>query len=121
MVYASTTLDLCVLELLVHVDLSLVPPDLVWFEVDVPDDAILELDAPDGWIDLSSPSAVEAGDAWRRARSSVATLVPSALVPISDNALINPRHGRFGELVISEPRDLELDRRLPRRSSDPPT
>lgn len=112
MVYASTTLELCVLEVLAHFD-PLLAPDYVFLTAEVPEDTVERLEPPAAWDRLPhSASARACGDRWIDQARSLVALVPSAVLPFSTNALINPTHPRFGEIEIGEPRDLLLDARL---------
>jgi RES domain-containing protein len=52
------------------------------------------------------------GDHWVRQGSSLAMLVPSAVLPAERNILINPGHILFGQIQIGEPETHAFDRRL---------
>ena len=52
------------------------------------------------------------GDQWVRQGSSLAMLVPSAVLPAERNILINPGHALFGQIRIGEPEINAFDRRL---------
>jgi RES domain-containing protein len=115
-VYLSTSPALAALEYLVHVDVSLVPSDLVCVEVDVPDDVSREeirLERlPSDW-DASSdhPVCVDLGDDWIRRGGSCLLFVPSAVIPRSWNVLFNPAHDEARRAApVAEP--FTFDRRL---------
>ena len=140
MLYASSTLALACLEVLVHIrDVGLMPTDYVFCEVDVPETLI----SP--WIftgeaalaKIESPVlSREYGDAWFRrtlpdtsreaflrslppeiqeqilySRAPVQT-VPSLIVPSEMNYLISPAHPQFGQLGWGEPQPFRFDPRL---------
>jgi len=112
MVYASTTLELCVLEVLAHFD-PLLAPDYVFLTAEVREDSVERLEPPAAWDRMPhSASARATGDRWIAEARSLVALAPSVVLPYSMNALINPLHPRFPEIVIGEPRDLVLDGRL---------
>lgn len=69
---------------------------------------------PDGWDADPAPAAAQRfGDAWLAADASRPVLrVPSAVVRAGWNYLINPRHPRFAEVQIGEPRPFDFDARL---------
>lgn len=101
MVYSSRHLSLAFLEILVHVELTGdLPDDRRYWELELPDDAVQELDpdrlGPDWRGSLAHTRAL--GDAWLDAGRSAGLLVPSAVVPIERNLLLNPGHARIGEL-----------------------
>lgn len=115
-VYLSTTLELAALEYLVHLDVSMVPGDLVSLEVRVPDtvsrDRVEPEDLPPDWNHASDhPRGLEIGDAWIRSGRSCLLFVPSAVIPRSWNVLLNPNHEEARGLVgVSE--WFAFDRRL---------
>lgn len=119
-VYASSSLALAALELLVHVDPEDVPDDLVALAIDVPDDAPREAVAvaelPEDWDRVADhPACTARGDRWARAGASLALLVPSVLVPEEANVLLNPAHPRMRGVQVVATRAFAFDRRLLRR------
>ena len=118
-VYASERLSLAVLEVLVHVEADTVPPDLVSYEIDLPDDVPRETvnhhSLPAEWQDKPSHSASRAlGDAWLMRADSVALLVPSAVVPGEVNVLLNPRHPGAAVITVVRALPFRFDLRLVR-------
>lgn len=116
-VYCAASLELAILEILVHVDRALAPPDLVFFKVQVPPALPVEVLSPEalpgGWRRSPAPLALAAlGDAWVERSQSALFLVPSAVSPEGQNLLLNPRHPQAAELVIPAPERLRLDPRL---------
>jgi RES domain-containing protein len=115
-VYLSTTLALAALEYLVHVDVSMAPSDLVSVDVDVPDDVSQEQIGlewlPSDWSASSDhPACADFGDDWVRRGESCLLFVPSAVIPASWNALLNPAHPDARRLTrVTEP--FRFDRRL---------
>lgn len=116
-VYASTSLALAALELLVHVDPADVPDDLVALGIDLPDDAprgTLPRDAlPADWDQVTDhPGCAAVGDAWARTGAELALLVPSAIVPEEANVLLNPAHPDMRRVRAAVEREFAFDRRL---------
>lgn len=116
MVYCADSVSLALLEILVHVErqalLSTYSVLEVTFEpehVEAPGRTLL----PDDWR-VSPPSAATqgTGDAWIREARSVVLEVPSAIVPMESNYLLNPHHESFSELDLGAPEDFSVDRRL---------
>ncbi|MEM1204081.1 MAG: RES family NAD+ phosphorylase [Acidobacteriota bacterium] len=120
-VYTSTSRSLAALELLVHVDLNLVPADFVLISADVPDDSILGVSAeslPADWKRMPPEAASQdLGTAWARAAETLALRVPSVVMPGEENVLLNPRHPEFPRVEVGEPEPFAFD---PRLRSDPP-
>jgi len=114
MAYAASSRPLAVLEMLVHLTREYFPRDALFVPLEIPDDLVVELrDLPGGWNDFpySEPSRY-AGDQWIQQRSSLAMLVPSAVLPSERNLLINPMHAQFGQIRVGEPETHAFDRRL---------
>lgn len=116
-VYASTSLALAALELLVHVDPADAPDDLVALGIDVPDDAprgALPHEAlPADWNRVADhPACAALGDGWVRGGAELALLVPSAIVPEEANVLLNPAHRAMARVRLAVARDFAFDRRL---------
>ena len=112
--YLSTSRSLAVLELLVHVTRETVPANLLFIPIDVPNRLVQDLETPpEEWNELPwSAAARTFGDAWLSARSSLAILVPSIVIPQERNFLINPLHPQFTRLRIHAPEAFVLDQRL---------
>lgn len=116
MAYASATLSLAALELLVHVSRSLLLPKYLSVACHFPEALIEDLDPsrlPPEWQDFPAPpELVSIGDAWVRSRSSAVLKVPSAVIPMDYNYLLNPDHPDFRLVDIEPPRPFALDYRL---------
>lgn len=115
-VYTASSTSLAILETLAHVDTQSMP-DLVVFRIGVPENLdraeIFIEDLPKGWRTVPGPQELTAiGDEWIAAGDTALLVVPSALVPIEANVVINPEHDDFLELDISQPFNLPLDKRL---------
>jgi len=98
-VYASETIALTALELLVHFHRTQIFNDYQLFHLNIPDTSLLTLDEralPADWRRDPPPSSTAAiGDEWIRSRQSLALSVPSTLVPLERNLLLNPAHRRY--------------------------
>jgi RES domain-containing protein len=116
-VYASSTLSLAVLELLVHTDPDLVPDDLRVSEIDVPASltaGVLDVATlPPDWRAIPNHPACRAmGDEWVKRRDQVLLGVPSAIVPEELNYLINPAHPEAARIQVVRVRAFAFDKRL---------
>jgi RES domain-containing protein len=118
-IYAGLTPEIATLEKLVHTGDTL-PPDLVLVLIELPDDDLLyaRLDTaslPTGWADLpSSPSAATIGDEFITGNQKLGLIIPSAVVPESQNIVINPNHAEFHRVTMSIVRAFTFDARLGR-------
>lgn len=115
-VYTSSSAALALTELLVHLDSAALLSAHVLIPVEM-DEALIEtLDAaqlPRGWVDFPVPADVQAfGDHWVRERRSAVLRVPSVVVPMENNFLLNPAHPEFGKLQMGRPIKFPIDPRL---------
>ena len=116
-VYASESLALAGLEVLVHVDPDLGPPDLVAIALDVPamvQGAELTLsDLPRSWRRYPAPLSLQKlGNQWLDNREDAVLCVPSAIVPSEHNFLINPLHPHTQQISVVAKTPFVLDPRL---------
>ena len=112
-IYTSESLALCLTESLVHITGPL-PLDYVRFKIQVPEDS-LEILEPTSLKQKWKDDLVYTrtlGDEWLRQKRSVALLVPSAVLPESNNIILNPLHPRAGELQVIEQQPFNFDPRL---------
>ena len=117
--YASSHLSLCVLEVLVNI-----PPhlrdDLVAFEavpLNIPDDGgtteigIREFET---MLSAADPRAVcrSAGDQWIAEGQNLVLAAPSVIVPEETNVMLNPAHPRMRDLAVVSTRRFRFDTRF---------
>ncbi len=112
---AGSTIEICALEKLVHLAGASHPP-LVLVAIDVPDAPITQpalADLPVDWADLpASNGAQEFGRRWLQSNSDLVMLVPSAIIPESHNALINPAHPAYAKVQLTIVREFTFDARM---------
>ncbi|TVP51172.1 MAG: RES domain-containing protein [Gemmatimonadales bacterium] len=116
-VYASGTLSLAVLEMLVHVDPEDLPRDLVALRVEVAGKVsshrVRPEELPDDWAEVPGhPACRELGDEWLANGKSLLLRVPSAIVWEEENVLVNPRHPEAEKLQVASVRPFRFDARL---------
>ena len=108
-IYASESLALAALELLVHAESALLPDDLVAVAADVPETVSVESLAvralPRDWRRHPAPEILAE-------RGTAILAVPSALVPRERNFLFNPSHPEFRKIRPHSPEPFALDARL---------
>ena len=116
-VYASDSIALAALELLVHLKRQEVLTHYVVFRLELADQQVLGLERdalPVDWRDdPPPPSTAEIGDEWLESGLSLALAVPSVIVPEQQHLLLNPQHPNFqtvAEKSASSP--FEFDMRL---------
>lgn len=119
LVYTSDHLSLSVLEQLVHLSPEDAPDDLTAFEIEVPEDLLVEsvdvADLPEDWDHVADhPACQQIGELWVQKDSSPVLEVPSAVLPIEKNYLINPHHPTAGSIEIAKARAFHFDERLRR-------
>ena len=120
-IHASATAALAVLERLVHtrqhvgVDLALLPIDL---PDTVPKTLVLEETLPDTWRRTPAPEPLQRiGLAWLLGGDTAVLCVPSALVPVEQNYLLNPAHKDFARIKAGDRHTFVFDPRLMTRAA----
>ena len=118
LVYTAESRALATLEVSVHLDLSEdLPIDRYYVEISIPDDiGILELkpeDLPDHW-DIYPPSIETQyiGDDFINDNEAAVLKVPSCIVPLEYNYLINPNHPDSKEIRVISTKPLTFDKRF---------
>jgi RES domain-containing protein len=117
-VYASASLALAMLEYFAHTSLVHAPKDVMSIWADVPDDvsreAIASSKLPARWQRYDPPvDALRAlGDAWVARGKTALLIVPSAIVSVENNYLLNPSHPDFARVKIGRATPVLFDLRL---------
>jgi RES domain-containing protein len=105
-VYCATSAALAVLEVRVRLDLplDLLPDDYVLMRIAAPDHLEIRTvalsDLSNGWRsreDLCRPI----GDAWLEEGSTALLSVPSAIVEVERNVLVNPKHADAAPITVA--------------------
>lgn len=117
--YCATSLVLCVLEKLVHVQDPDLLPALVMVRYQVPESVGIETitlaQLPDDWQRQEGWTQRQ-GDDWHRSLGAPLLRVPSAIVPLDGspdvNVLINHRHPATADIAIIAAEPFALDYRL---------
>lgn len=118
LVYTAESRALATLEVAVHLDLSEdLPTDRYYVEIEIPDSVeMLELrqdDLPEGW-DAKPPSLESQyiGDDFVIQNSAAVLRVPSSIVPLAFNYLINPQHPDAGKISVIGKIPMNFDQRM---------
>lgn len=115
--YAGTSIEICALEKFVHLAGTAHPP-LMLVAITVPDDAPLLIqqplaNLPKDWSDLPAPASTqEFGKQWLESADQLIMLVPSAIIPESLNAVINPAHPAYRDVTLEIVRGFSFDARM---------
>lgn len=115
--YTSENPSLALLEVLVHLDETDIPPRMFVMEIEVNDKIPLrkiEADQlPKGWRIPENIQLKKMGDAMLRAADVLGFIVPSAVLPGQFNVILNPAFPDFQQYVrILSIEPLEVDQRL---------
>ena len=115
--YTSATLSLALAETLVHIP-SGVLPAYTAIPIEFGDSLVTVLepeDVPTDWRSDPPPTSTQTiGDAWVSAARSAVLRVPSVVVPVEFNYLLNPDHADFARARIGKPMPFPFDPRLVR-------
>lgn len=116
-VYTASSAALAALEVLVHVDPLTAPSDLRLLAFELPDDLtteVLELvSLPDDWHSVPAPTALQSlGSSWLTSGRTAALNVPSAVINVERNVLLNPRHPEMQRVRILSDEAFSFDTRL---------
>ena len=115
--YTASSAALAALEVLVHVEPLQAPDDLRLLGLELPDELTIEelvpALLPEDWRSVPAPESTQSiGNTWLERRSSVALRVPSVVVPMETNVLLNPRHPEMSRVRISSNEAFRFDSRL---------
>jgi RES domain-containing protein len=110
LIYTSQHLSLAVLEYIVHVEPNNLPDKLIWLKICIPDDVSFENFS--GAIAPAEFEASQIGDKWIKLGKTVALIVPSAVLPLENNVLINPKHSDMSRISIIDQQLFFFDQRL---------
>ncbi|HEY8782917.1 MAG TPA: RES family NAD+ phosphorylase [Mucilaginibacter sp.] len=115
-IYLASSRSLAVLEVLVHLPSLMIPDDYCLVEIEVPDNSITDtpIDSlPDGWKDVSPPLALrQIGDEFLKKQEHLLMKVPSSIVPMEYNYLLNPLHQSIKKVKILKKLTFDFDARL---------
>ena len=115
-VCTSGSVSLAILELLAYIEDASLLRSYLLFRADLPQNLVETLpdaELPSDWRGFPAPDSTKTiGDTWFQQGRSAVLSVPSALVPLERNYLINPVHRDFRKIKLSGPVDFEFEPRL---------
>lgn len=115
-VYAATSVALACLETLVHMNQGGLPIARYLVELEVPREVMdsgRNVEVPQDWNALpTSFAAAKAGTDWLQSGTSLLLFVPSVIVPIESNVLLNPAHPDLAKVKVINHGAFRYDGRL---------
>ncbi|MEE9424118.1 MAG: RES domain-containing protein [Methylococcales bacterium] len=115
-IYGSLCYSTAMLEVLVHANIGRIPQNHRYVVAEVPDTVSVEHcgsnKLPAGWNTDNHSIAKTFGTLWLNELRSAVLIVPSVIAPLDRNALVNPHHPDFSQLIVSEARPVLWDTRL---------
>jgi len=115
-VYTSGSLSLALLEMLVRTNDKDYLSSCLFFHADIPLSLVQEVASdqlPDDWDALPyGTNSQKFGDEWIDSRRSAVLKVPSVVIPVEWNYVINSLHVDFKHIEISRPDELVFDERM---------
>lgn len=116
-IYMAGSLALAALEMLVHLDDDSILPEYSYVPAEIPPEIILPVEnfraLPKNWSASPAPLIIHGiGDDWARERVSAVLEVPTSIVPLEKNYLLNPAHPDFAKIKTSAASGFVFDARL---------
>ncbi|MBW4890587.1 RES family NAD+ phosphorylase [Mucilaginibacter sp. HMF5004] len=115
MLYLASSRSLAVLEILVHLQPSIIPDDYCMVTIEAPDDidTVDERILPKNWQGLPAANKVkQIGDKFLRESSKLLLKVPSSIIKEEFNYLANPAHAMASKLKVIQVDPFSFDSRL---------
>lgn len=116
-VYASEHLSLAALELFVRLNIDDFGETFAAIPIYIPDSIKvikIELQSlPKNWRDIPPNRFTQnIGDSWIRNAETSVLMVPSVIVPLEFNIVLNPTHNDFKKLRLEKIHDFQYDSRI---------
>lgn len=116
-VYASESLALACLEILVHLDKASILRSYVFIEARFKEEMVIDVEdlspLPSDWHNAQGSIELQSiGDEWIASGNTPVLRVPSVVIPRSFNFLINPGHEKFSKVDYLDPEAIGFDPRL---------
>lgn len=116
MIYTSANLSLANLEILTAAKISRFKHNFVYVTFEFNSNQVYEFpqnELPSGWDEWPyNVGTQKIGDLWLSEKTSLVLKVPSSLVKIEHNYLINQKHPAFKNVKISSPISFEINERF---------
>lgn len=117
LVYTAGSVSLAALEMLVHLGGEEILFNYSFAAAEIAPEMILKVEdfcrLPEDWNESPAPLVVQKiGDDWVRSLVSAVLEVPTAIVPLEKNYLLNPSHADWNKIVFQQPQKFVFDKRL---------
>ncbi|QIQ21771.1 RES family NAD+ phosphorylase [Zophobihabitans entericus] len=103
MVYTASSISLAMLEILVHLQKSQFMSSYSLLSIEIPDKKLLNLDSDKlsrKWNTYPAlDETMDVGDKWLEEGKSVGLIVPSVIIPLEKNVVLNPAHPDFSGYI----------------------
>ncbi len=115
--YTAGSLSLAALEMLVHLNSEEILLSYSFAVAEFDESLILPVEEfrtlPENWSVSPPPLEIQRiGDEWAETHASVVLKVPTSVLPVEFNYLINVEHPEFSKIKLGEPRAFTFDERL---------
>jgi len=115
--YTAGSLSLAALEMLVHLNNEEILLSYSFATAEFDESLILPVEEfrvlPENWSDSPPPLEIQQiGDEWAREQVSVVLKVPTSVLPVEFNYLINVEHPVFSKVKLCKPQTFTFDERL---------
>ena len=117
MIYTAGSLALAALEMLVHLDDDSMLSKYSFIPAKIPSELILKIEdlhaLPKDWSASPAPLKIrQIGDEWTSKETSNVLEVPTSVIPLEKNYLINPQHKDFKKISLGKSQQFIFDERL---------
>lgn len=117
LLYTAGSLSLAALEMLVHLNDEEILLAYSYAAAEFDENLILSVEdfrsLPENWSDSPPPLEIQRiGDEWAREQASVVLKVPTSILPVEFNYLINVQHPEFSKVKLGVPQTFNFDERL---------
>ena len=112
--YTSENISLCILEILVRASRTTAPDTYTLISIEFPETNMREITPKklkkDWQADIDYTQGI--GEDFLKNNQALCLKVPSAVIPVEHNYILNPAHADFNKVTIIETQLLQLDKRL---------
>jgi len=116
MVYTSASPSLAAIESFVHLGVEAKSILHSIIEIDIPDEIVKVCaisDLPEGWNENPAPEMCqEFGSVWAEGKESAVLSIPSIVMEMERNYLLNPAHPDFTRITIVQKTTFTYDQRM---------
>ena len=117
LLYTAGSLSLAALEMLVHLNNEEILLSYSFAAIEFDKSLILPVEEfqtlPKNWSASPPPLEIQRiGDEWAQTKASVVLRVPTSVLPVEFNYLINVGHPEFSKIKLGKPQTFTFDERL---------